>query len=487
MSYLREPMRDRLLLAAAGAAWLLTQYVATREIGSTFFATELTALAAVLVTMIGPSVGYALGKRLSSTFLLWWGGLSVAGHLILPVGLRALVGALAARGFEAWALGVTLTAGSVLLCGFYAVFLPRCTRDPTSLGRLYAAELTGALAALLLLIASPSWRVTLGAHALLAVLVVHLGLRRRVLTALTALCAGAMILAYPRLDVAAAQAYFRGYHGHARPRLVATAYSAYQRIDVVDDDDGRSLYLDGVAFFRAGDLDAFNVFLADVPAALRRSPSSSATRSRALVMGSGSFSSAAFAARRGYAVTVVEIDPEVARLGFERFATIHRLGPTDFQLVVDDGRRFLERAPPGSFDLVVLDVPAPYHVRTALLHTPRFYRAVARVLAPGGVVALSLCDDPEGAVGRSIIASAVRVFSEVLIVDSEAVGLGLLYGGVGRVPFDVDQLRRELQAREPGGGEVHDDAAARRMAGSTPPIEESRLAAVLWMARGALP
>src|SRR5688572_22988600 len=154
-------MRDRLLLAAAGAALLLTQYVATREIGSTFFSTELTALMGVLVTMIGPSVGYALATRLSPAFLAAWGFLSVAAHVALPVGLRALVGALSARGFDAWALAVTVLGGSFLLTGFYAVFLPRIAREPASLGKLYAAELGGALVALALIAASPSWRVTL--------------------------------------------------------------------------------------------------------------------------------------------------------------------------------------------------------------------------------------------------------------------------------------------------------------------------------------
>jgi predicted membrane-bound spermidine synthase len=311
-------MRDRLLLAAAGAALLLTQYVATREIGSTFFSTELTALAAVLVTMIGPSVGYALAARTSPAFLAVWGIVSVAAHVALPVGLRALVGALAARGFEAWALAVTVIGGSLLLTSFYAVFLPRCAREPATLGALYAAELAGALAALALIALSPSWRVTLAAYWAIAVVVVHLGVRRLAVTAAAAVLVTAMLVLYPRLDAAAARVFLRGYHGHEDPRMVATAYSPYQRIDVVDDADGRSLYLDGVPFYRGGDLDAFNVFLADVPGSLR-------PVGRALVVGSGSFSSAAFLARRGWDVTVVELDGEVARLGFRHFAHRHRL------------------------------------------------------------------------------------------------------------------------------------------------------------------
>ena len=473
-------MRDRLLLASAGAALLLTQYVATREIGSTFFSTELTALIGVLVTMIGPSVGYALAARLSPAFLATWGALSVAAHVALPVGLRALVGALSARGFDAWALAVTVLGGSFLLSGFYAVFLPRVAREPATLGKLYAAELGGALAALALIAASPSWRVTLAAYFAVAVLVVHLGLRSRALTAAAAALVVLVLALYPRLDAAAARAFLVGYHGHRDPRLVATSYSPYQRIDVVDDVDGRSLYLDGVPFYRGGDLDAFNVFLADLPGSL-------VPAGRALVIGSGSFSSAGFLARRGWDVTVVELDAEVARLGFRHFADRHRLAEGAVRLVVDDGRRFVDRSPERAFDLIVLDVPAPYHVRTALLHTPSFYRRVASRLTPGGVAAISLCDELEGPVGRAIAASGAHAFGELAVVESNAVGLGILYAAPARLPFPADRLRAELAARDPDGGHVFDDAQVRRAVDGAEPLDEARLAPVLVMARGALP
>lgn len=473
--------RDRALLALSGAALVLTQYVAVREIGSTFFSTELVVLGAVVVTMIGPSVGYAVAHRLSDRALAVWGALSVAAHLALPVGLRALVGALADRDLEGWAIGGTVVGGSLLLCGFYAVFLPRQAREPASLPALYAAELAGALGGLALLLLSPSWRVTLAGYWAIAALVVHLGLRRRALTVAVAAAAAAMAIAYPALDRAAAGVYFRGYWGLERPTIVATEYSPYQRIDVVDDADGRSLYLDGVPFFRAGDLDAFNVFLADVPGTLHPA----AGRGRAVVIGSGSFSSAAFLHRRGWQVTVVELDGGVARLGFEHFAAVHRLRAGDVRVVVVDGRRFLAGSPAGAFDLIVLDVPAPYHVQTALLHTPAFYRLVASRLAPGGVAAVSLCGELDGEVGGAIAASAARAFGEVMVVESDAVGLGLLYAGA-RLPFDSATVAREVVAREASGGRILGDRDVRARLAGVAPLDDGRLAAVLALARGEL-
>jgi spermidine synthase len=466
-----------MILVAAGAAIILTQYVAVREIGSTFFSTELTLLGAVVVSLVGPSLGYAVSHRLSPRLLAVWGTLSVAAHLALPFGLRALVGALAARGLETWAMGLVAMGGCLLLTGFYAVFLPRLTPEGTSLSRTYALELGGALAALALLLVSPSWRVTLCAFFAIAVLVVHLGVRRLALTGAVGAAAVAAAVFYPRLDGWAARVYYDGYHGLGEPRIVETVYSPYQRIDVVDAGGDRSLFLDGVPFFRSGDLDAFNVILAELPGSLR------GPRGRALVIGSGSFSSASRLEKMGYAVTVVELDAAVADVGFRRFGLVHGLAPGEVKLVVEDGRRFLARARE-RWDFIALDVPAPYHVATALLHTPSFYRLVRSRLAPGGVVSISLCDDLEGDVGRHIAASALQVFREVAVAESDDVGLAILYGAED-LPFDAEDVRRQLETR--GGGLVWSDAAVRERLRGTGPLDERRLASVLVMARDALP
>src|SRR6516165_2646841 len=97
--------RDHLLLGAAGASGLLAQYVAVREIGSTFLSTELVLLVATVVTLAGPSLAYALAHKIPDRVVALWGGLSLAALLALPVGLRALVGALSARGHGGAAIG----------------------------------------------------------------------------------------------------------------------------------------------------------------------------------------------------------------------------------------------------------------------------------------------------------------------------------------------------------------------------------------------
>ena len=472
--------RDRLLLGAAGGTMLLTQIITVREMGSTFFSTEIVLIIATVTALIGPSVGYWLAPRITERFFTFWGILSVAAVLLLPFGLRAVVGYLSGHGLEGKTLCGVVLFGAFFFVPFYAVFLPRLVRQPASLGVLYATELAGALAALALLFVAPSWRVLVTAHWLLAVLVVHLGLRKLGVTVPAAIAATVFAIFYPQLDAGASRIYMNGYYGLEWPQVVATEYSPYQRIDIIDDGlredlrPNRSLYLDGVPFYRSGDLDAFNVALAQIPGSLIKP-------GRALVIGSGSFSSAAHLFRQGHDVTVVELDGAVARMGFQWFKPFHGLNQGDIKLVIDDGRRFLHRMPPASFDLVVLDLPAPYHVRTALLHTPDFYRLVKTRLRPGGVAALSLCGNLNHDVGSSIAKSAAIVFDDMMVLRSGSVGLSLAYAA-DELPFTREALQAAVQTRDPEESTIYGNAETRRRIVDSKPLDDARLLPVLHMA-----
>jgi spermidine synthase len=472
------PLRDHLLLGAAGASSLFTQYVVVREIGSTLLSTELVLLAATLVTLVGPSLGYALAHRLPNRVVALWGALSVALLLALPVGLRALVGAMASLAIRGITLGLTVLLGGIAVSGFYAVFLPRRARVPASLPALYAAELSGALVALALVALAPSYRVTLALSSAAAVLALHLGLGRWLLSLAAAAAATGVAIAYPRLDDAASRIYYAGYHGKREPQIVETWYSPYQRIDVVDDARGRrSLYLDGVFFFRSSSADVHNRALAYVPGSLHPG------RGPALVIGSGSFSSAAYLRYLGYDVTVVELDEAVARIGFTRFGEVHGLEPGAVTVRIEDGRRFLAETS-ASFDVIAVDVPAPYNLRTALLHTPDFYRLAASRLRPGGVVSLSLCGSADDLVGKAIAASAVQVFPSVIAVES-APGFAHLYGGAP-LPFSAENVAASLAEHAARGARVYADAEVRAMVQGLEPLSEARLLPMLVLARGAL-
>jgi len=459
---------------------LLTQIITVREMGSTFFSTEIVLIIATVTALVGPSIGYWLVPRINERVFTAWGIASLTAIMVLPVGVRALVGVLSAHGYEGGTLCGVVLFGAFLFLPFFAAFLPRLVREPTSLGVLYATELAGALVGLGALFLSPSWRVVVTVYWLMAVMVAHLGLRRWAVTVSATAAAIACSVFYPALDRWAARIYMAGYYEHRNPRVVATEYSPYQRIDIVTDGlltdfrPNRSLYLDGVPFYDSGDLDAFNVALAQIPGSLVKP-------GRALVIGSGSFSSAAHLFRQGHDVTVVELDAAVARLGFHWFKAFHKLNEGDIKLVIEDGRRFLHRMPPASFDLIVMDVPAPYHVRTALLHTPDFYALVKTRLRPGGVAALSLCSSLNRKVGRSIAKSAALAFDDIVVVRSGSARIAVAYAAA-KLPFDHRAVEIAVRAHDPKKSIIYSDAEVRERITDTKPLDESRLLPVLYLA-----
>jgi spermidine synthase len=89
----------------------------------------------------------------------------------------------------------------------------------------------------------------------------------------------------------------------------------------------------------------------------------------------------------GIPVTAVELVPSVPRL----FTYYHSDGDQVLasplaHVVIDDGRRFLERTEE-QFDVITIDPPPPLRAAaSSLLYSEEFYRAVRRRLRPGGIL-----------------------------------------------------------------------------------------------------
>ncbi|HND11265.1 MAG TPA: hypothetical protein PKO07_20070 [Pseudomonadota bacterium] len=471
------PLRQILMMATAGASLLASQYIASRELGSTFFVTELSLIAATVMTLVGPSLGYALSLTFRPSFRIMnaWAMLSLVMLWLLPVGIRTLWASVGTA--HPWLSGTVLAIALSIVCGYYSFILPLIAK-PASVPHLYAAELCGAALMLLFIAASPSHTVFLLAAFLLASLLCGLAHGRAL--GLLALALSVVWTAFlGTADRRAAELFYRRVFGQKDPQLVESHYSPYQRIDVIAEGGNKSLFLDGVPFYRAGDLDAFDVFLAKIPGKLLRRP-----QGRALVIGSGSFSSAAHLFRLGYRVHVIELDAAVAQIGFRQFAAQHQLQEGQITVEIADARTALPEIAE-RYDLIVLDVPAPYRTQTALLHAPAFYSVVAQHLTEGGIVALSLCASLREPLGRQIAASAALSFSDLMVVESEAVGLAILYAG-NKLPFSASELSRELRSHDPEAGEVIPNRAVRRQVLSESPLSQQNLLGVLWLSREAM-
>jgi spermidine synthase len=117
--------------------------------------------------------------------------------------------------------------------------------------------------------------------------------------------------------------------------------------------------------------------------------------------------------------TAVELVPSVPRL----FQYFHNDGDELLKsprarVVIDDGRRYLERTPQ-QYDLITIDPPPPVEAAgSSMLYSKEFYAAARKRLRPGGILAQWLPggdDEDYAAVARSLHESFpyVRVFGGV--------------------------------------------------------------------------
>lgn len=108
-------------------------------------------------------------------------------------------------------------------------------------------------------------------------------------------------------------------------------------------------------------------------------------------------------------VTAVELVPSVPRL----FGFFHSDGPLLLQsphahVVIDDGRRYLERTTE-QYDVIAVDPPPPVEaVGSSLLYTKEFYAAIRRKLWPGGIVQQWFPDEKN----KRVLASATKALRE---------------------------------------------------------------------------
>lgn len=469
-----ENRRKGILLFLAGVGLLFSQYIAARELGSTFFPTELSILAATIITVLGPSVGYALSwqRAICARHVQAFTFVAMLCQLLLPFSIRTLV-ALCGRSNPAVAF-LLITSQIFILCGYYSFLLPHISAL-SKIPLFYAIELSGSVTALLVLLLIPSHKTVLVGCFLLPTLFGFLLLKNHLWVVLSVLGILFFCCIEP-LDRAIAEQYFARYRGVAAPHIVASTYSPYQRIDVVHSAGEKTLFLDGVPFYRKGDLDQFTHLLAKLPGLLAKPQGGNA-----LVIGSGSFSSAAHLHRLGYHVLVIELDQVVAELGFHHFAKIHGLSHGDVTIQIADARSVLPTLTQ-RFDRIVLDVPAPYRIHTALLHSPSFYAQIAELLSPNGIVSLSLCSRLQNPLGRQIAASAARVFPQVFVIETESIGMGILFASKG-FPFTVSELSATLHSIDPSTAFVLPDRSVRRETFEVPPLSEQNFLGVFWLAR----
>jgi spermidine synthase len=139
----------------------------------------------------------------------------------------------------------------------------------------------------------------------------------------------------------------------------------------------------------------------------------------ALVICFGMGTSSLAALSWGVRATTVELVPSVPKL-VEYFhpGGAAMLSSSRANVVIDDGRRYLERSPQ-SYDAIIIDPPPPVSAAgSSLLYSADFYRVAKMRLRPGGIFQQWLPDgDPElvSSVARALQISfpSVRVYRSI--------------------------------------------------------------------------
>jgi spermidine synthase len=111
----------------------------------------------------------------------------------------------------------------------------------------------------------------------------------------------------------------------------------------------------------------------------------------------------------GIPVTVAELVPSVPRL-FDYYHSDGKqiLASPLSHVVVDDGRRYLERATQ-QFDVITIDPPPPVEAAgSSLLYSEEFYQAARRRLRPGGILQQWLPSDVTDAEVTAAVARSLR-------------------------------------------------------------------------------
>ena len=455
--------RMRAMLLLAGFCLMLLQALVTREFSNILSACELSILVVGTAYFAGLSVGYGLLRRvplglvralLLPTFLL---------HAGLLVGTRPVAGWLIREGH-----GLGVLVGLLFLCAFltsslYSMLLPRliALRGADSLVSSYIWDLVGAAVGVTALLAMAAWMPALVwpayllAMAALVALMLE-GSRWRGSFLVVALAVVAFVTAHQRTLGEAALADSYRAQGYGYPGVVFSGNSFYHSVDIVDthrdvertQKKRRQSFINGVQYFSCrlddqgrvpedSDLSEFTSLLAELPA---RTLSETLGRPlRILIMGCGSMHTMQAVEPYSRLTTMVEIDPlivEAAKIGWADANRWDELDPARNELVVDDARHYLMTTDE-QFDLVVMDISAPYYLGTSLLHGREFFELVREHLLPGGVFSESTQSPPDrsrpDSMAMRILGAAAAAFPDwrsVATRPGEPVSHGFVYGKV---------------------------------------------------------
>jgi spermidine synthase len=170
---------------------------------------------------------------------------------------------------------------------------------------------------------------------------------------------------------------------YAIDRILHESESAFQTIKVVESKAyGRMLILDGVAQTTDQDEFVYHEMMAHVPVSYHPNPQ------KVLIIGGGDGGIVRELLRHDCVeeITLCEIDGKVVDVCTEFFPHhVSGLSHPKVRVHIADGIAYVKEVPAGSLDLVLVDSSDPIGPGEGLF-TAEFYKSVAHILKPGGIL-----------------------------------------------------------------------------------------------------
>lgn len=245
---------------------------------------------------------------------------------------------------------------------------------------------------------------------------------------------------------------------HKVKRVIYSGKTKYQEVDIVETYDfGLCLVLDGKIQSSSADEKIYHEALVHPAMLTHPKPS------RVLIVGGGEGATLreVLKHRTVESAVMVDLDEEVVQVCKKHLPEFHMDSFEDprAKIVIDDGRKYVERLPDGSIDVTIIDVTDPLEGGPSyLLYTMEFYRLLARKLSDDG---LFVTQATSTYYSRNCFAAIYKTVASVfpvarpyhVFVPSYMSEWGFVLGSKAADPMSLapEEVRHRLEERGIGG------------------------------------
>ena len=433
------------IIMIAGFNLILLQYFIVREFSTIISANELSILLVSVAYMIGFSVGYSISSHLTFSFLKIISVATFVLHLVIFIGIKFFASYLLSEGFSFEMLLLLLFVSSLLTSSFYSIFLPKFIqfKGNHTLPFFYNIELIGAASGIIFFffIVSSAQYFLFPVYFLMLLLLVLILLNKNK-WAFPFLFLGLYLIGIftsnqKEITTAGTIDYYQSL-GYSNPKILFSDNSFYHSVDVIQTyydrfqkiKQSKISFLNGQKYFvydypfpgittEETSLSEFTYFLANLPAHYKFKRDGK--KQRVLILGGGSLYSINRVAPYSAKTTVVEIDPKVIESSKKCWSEINQHNRLqNYEIIIDDAKRYLKTTNE-HFDLIIMDISAPYYLGSALLHNKEFFELVKSKLKPGGIFSESTQGRPDphfpSSTAMRILKAVHEVFPNYFVID----------------------------------------------------------------------